>query len=50
MGGWINSYKDDEFDWIVRSGATDTQGTGPTGDHDTGKGECCNLLLITERI
>ncbi|PVD33468.1 hypothetical protein C0Q70_04724 [Pomacea canaliculata] len=35
--GWIQDANDD-FDWTWTSGTTPTTGTGPEGDHTTGKG------------
>jgi hypothetical protein len=49
---WTNS-KGDDFDWIQRSGSTNTQGTGPTADHTLGTAQgniylyiCCLLYDI----
>ena len=33
--------RSDNFNWVRRRGATPTTGTGPTGDHTSGKGDFC---------
>lgn len=35
--GWLNRQTDD-FDWILHSGQSMTQNTGPSMDHTTGQG------------
>ena len=36
--GFSQSKKDD-FDWTMQTGATFSQGTGPSGDHTSGAGK-----------
>lgn len=31
---------EDELDWFLMSGPTETPNTGPAGDHTTSKGQC----------
>lgn len=47
--GWTQD-KTDVFDWIKRSGATPTVGTGPTGDHTTPAGSKLNYCSFYENI
>ena len=36
---WKQVQGDDDFDWTLRSGNTGSYGTGPLGDHTSGKGK-----------
>jgi len=34
--GWVNLREGDDTDWIRHTGATDSEHTGPDGDHTHG--------------
>ncbi|XP_070566222.1 MAM and LDL-receptor class A domain-containing protein 1-like [Ptychodera flava] len=42
--GWVND-KDDRFDWLLNTGATRNQFTGPSADHTTGTDEGFYVLF-----
>lgn len=42
---YSNVNTSDTFDWLRHKGTTSTPGTGPSGDHTSGKGKSRHLLL-----
>ncbi|XP_046571399.1 MAM and LDL-receptor class A domain-containing protein 1-like [Haliotis rubra] len=34
---WLNTQRNDDFDWVIHHGSTSTGHTGPQSDHTTGK-------------
>ncbi|XP_067654503.1 MAM and LDL-receptor class A domain-containing protein 1-like [Haliotis asinina] len=34
---WLNTQRNDDFDWVIHQGSTATTHTGPQNDHTTGK-------------
>ena len=42
--------KNDKFDWTRRKGATPSSGTGPSGDHTSGKGKLIKVDHFQETI
>ncbi|KAM7427033.1 hypothetical protein ABFA07_021757 [Porites harrisoni] len=49
MCGFVQD-KNDKFDWTRRKGATSSSGTGPSGDHTSGKGYYMYIETSSPRV
>ena len=49
MCGFLQD-KNDKFDWTRHKGATLSSGTGPSGDHTTGKGKLIKVDHFQETV